>query len=374
MNPHASDALGTPAGATTGAAARSLGVDRVVADALLCMDTYLGYRRTEKLAGRVRRWNLARLLARLEAEHGPAGPPPEAVPTRTAFDPEAFSSEFRRPGRPVVLKGLAAGFPAVARWSPAFFREHYGDVPVVTVDGSQRALADLEAGAGSFHTEAMTVREQVDRMLAGRTDYVSFFGDLFSRDPGLCEDIPLQQLEPLLSRKRFAANPLFKLFMGASGTSTPWHCAELQNLFVQIHGRKDWVLAPPSSTPCLDPRITGWNQQYCHAMIDFRAPDLERFPLYRHTQLFHASLEPGDLLYIPPFWWHYVVNPTVSIGLALWWPNVLPALRANPTLFFLTVLSPQHLLRRAWERLSGRDAQTQVSTSSILGPHMGGSA
>jgi hypothetical protein len=105
-------------------------------------------------------------------------------------------------------------------------------------------------------------------------------------------------------------------------------------------------------------------------MIDFRDPDLARYPLYRHTELLHADLEPGDVLYVPPFWWHHVVNPEVSIGLALWWQNIVPACRASPTLFFLTVLSPQHLLRRAWEWLRGQDAQTQVSTASILRAHL----
>ena len=354
--------------------AAEIDADRLVSDALLCMDTYLGHRRTERIAGRLRRWNLGRLLAKFDRQHGPEGPAPEAVPIHQSLSPEEFARAYRRPGRPVVIRGFAADFPAVSRWSPEFFRRRYRDLPVLAVDGAHREKIDPESGSAEFRTEEMTVGEQVDRMLAGATDYVSFFGDVFSHDPTLCADIPIAELDPLLARNRFSARPLFKLFMGGDGTSTTWHCAELQNLFVQIHGRKDWVLAPPASTPCLDPRITGWGQQYCHSMIDFRNPDLARFPLYRHAKLFHTTLEPGDVLYIPPFWWHYVVNPGVSIGLALWWPNVLPALRAHPALFFLTVLSPQHLVRRGWEWLRRRDSQTQVSTASVLHPHADRSA
>jgi hypothetical protein len=156
--------------------------------------------------------------------------------------------------------------------------------------------------------------------------------------------------------------------MGGSETSTGWHCAEIQNLFLQIHGRKRWLMCAPEFTPCLDPRVVSLQSQYCHSTIDFRDPDLERYPLYRHAPLEEAILEPGDVLYIPPFYWHCVANLDTTIALAWWWYNLLPAFKANPTLFWLTVLSPQHVARAIWKRIYSGDAY-QSSVSSIFGSH-----
>jgi hypothetical protein len=53
--------------------------------------------------------------------------------------------------------------------------------------------------------------------------------------------------------------------------------------------------------------------------VDFDNPDLERFPLYRQVQFQEAILEPGDLLFIPQSWWHYLRALEPSISLSIDW-------------------------------------------------------
>ena len=40
--------------------------------------------------------------------------------------------------------------------------------------------------------------------------------------------------------------------------------------------------------------------------MDFDAPDPVRFPEHASLAATEAILEPGDTLYIPPFWWHRI--------------------------------------------------------------------
>ena len=337
-------------------------------NALMTLDAYVGRKRVDRVLGGVRRRNLASLLdraRRLEQDRGPTG----EIPVIHDLEPDRFHREFLVASRPVVLKGFAKHFRAVGRWSPEFFRDEYGDFRIEAVDGSGWSLEKKDTGVADVRVREMTLGEQVTQMLSGGTDYVSFLTALFVKHPELGRDIDVQSLGKYIRPPRFTPEPIFKFFMGAGGTSTAWHCAELQNLFVQVHGTKEWLMCSPAYTPCLDPRVISLSQQYCHGMVDFRAPDYEGYPLYAHAPLQRVVLEPGDVLYVPPFWWHCVYNPEVSIGIAVWWINLMPALRSHPTLFWLTVLSPQHLIRQLRERVSRKDYRTAVTATSIFRPH-----
>lgn len=316
----------------------------------------------------VRKRNLDRLLERAAqdaATRGRTAP----IPVVTDLDPERFHHDFLTLSRPIVLRGLAKHFPAVGRWSPELFRDAYGDFRVEAVDGKGWKLDKKDTGVADVSVRQMTLGERVTKMLEGGSDYVSFLTELGVRNPELGADIDVVALSRYIRPPRFTPAPIFKFFIGAGGTSTAWDCAELQNLFVQVYGRKEWIMCAPEHTPCLDPRVISLSQQSCHGMVDFRNPDVAGYPLYAHAPLQRVVLEPGDVLYVPPFYWHCVNSPETSIGIAVWWINFLPAIRSHPTLFWLTVLSPQHLLRQVRERMQKKDHRTAVTATSIFRPH-----
>lgn len=40
--------------------------------------------------------------------------------------------------------------------------------------------------------------------------------------------------------------------------------------------------------------------------VDISSPDLEKFPLFSGARRTHCVLRPGDVLFMPAFWWHEV--------------------------------------------------------------------
>lgn len=52
--------------------------------------------------------------------------------------------------------------------------------------------------------------------------------------------------------------------------------------------------------------------------MDFDRPNLDLFPNYRRVSAYEALLEPGDLLYVPPLWWHHVEALSASVSLSTW--------------------------------------------------------
>jgi hypothetical protein len=43
-----------------------------------------------------------------------------------------------------------------------------------------------------------------------------------------------------------------------------------------------------------------------NSMVDVAAPDLQQFPLFAETAFSECIVNEGELLYIPPKYWHYV--------------------------------------------------------------------
>jgi len=61
------------------------------------------------------------------------------------------------------------------------------------------------------------------------------------------------------------------------------------------------------------------------SLVDFAAPDLERFPRFaeamRHAQV--AELEPGDAVLIPSMWWHHMEGlEPFNVLVNYWWRDV----------------------------------------------------
>lgn len=53
--------------------------------------------------------------------------------------------------------------------------------------------------------------------------------------------------------------------------------------------------------------------------VDFEKPDYNRFPNFENVQGYETFIQPGEVLYIPTYWFHHVESllkggPTVSIN------------------------------------------------------------
>uniref|UniRef100_A0A6B2L6H6 JmjC domain-containing protein n=1 Tax=Arcella intermedia TaxID=1963864 RepID=A0A6B2L6H6_9EUKA len=110
------------------------------------------------------------------------------------------------------------------------------------------------------------------------------------------------------------ANELY-VWVSGTGIGPSVHYDMDHNIFTQAWGRKRFLLFPPWESKNLypNPRIHPCNRK---GQVDFDEPDLKRYPNLLKAKGYIADLKAGDVLYIPPFWWHkvYSLSPSISFS------------------------------------------------------------
>ncbi|WP_105103018.1 cupin-like domain-containing protein [Microbulbifer pacificus] len=166
--------------------------------------------------------------------------------------------------------------------------------------------------------------------------------------PGLRtkNDIPLGQNQPLVS-----------IWFG-NRTRVAAHFDLPENLACVVAGRRRFTLFPPEQVANLYPGPLDFNPAgQTISMVDFFAPDYDRFPRYRDAlgaaQV--AEMEPGDVLYVPSMWWHQVEGlDDLNVLVNYWWRStpVWTGLPQDALMHaLLSIGSLPESQRRAWSGL-----------------------
>jgi len=84
----------------------------------------------------------------------------------------------------------------------------------------------------------------------------------------------------------------------------------------QVVGRKYIRLYSPDESAALYP---GQGMLSNTSQVDLTNVDDQAFPDFAKARYSECILEPGQLLYIPPRWWHFVRSLSVSFSVSFWW-------------------------------------------------------
>jgi hypothetical protein len=259
-----------------------------------------------RLANRARQLELVAALGRA---HRAGEPAPTTVERRTTPAAEEFFRSYWAAHRPVVLTDVTARWPALRKWTPAWFRRVLGDVTIEITAGRE---ADPHY---DMNYRAHRKRVRMDRFI----DQVT--------SAGTTNDIYMVSNNHTMKRPRFARllddvrppKALFaplranatSLWIGPAGTVTPLHHDTTNILFCQIYGRKRFELVSPQETALLmDP--VGF-----YSPVDLDGRDRAKHPALRAMTVKSVVVGPGDALYIPAGWWHRVSSLDVSISFSL---------------------------------------------------------
>ncbi|MFY0524873.1 cupin-like domain-containing protein [Archangium gephyra] len=102
---------------------------------------------------------------------------------------------------------------------------------------------------------------------------------------------------------------LAMIWVGSNGQVINLHYDDFMTVLCMVNGVKRVTLLPPETLPDLylapfDRMLEGCQS----SLVRVLEPDFERYPRFKRAleQAIVAVLEPGDVLIMPPMWWHHV--------------------------------------------------------------------
>ncbi|KAF3771530.1 putative lysine-specific demethylase, partial [Nymphaea thermarum] len=93
-------------------------------------------------------------------------------------------------------------------------------------------------------------------------------------------------------------------------------------LFDQVVGKKYMRLYPSKISEELYPFEESMLSN--SSKVDLDNPDFAEFSKAKNLDFTDCILEEGEMLYIPPKWWHYVRSLSTSFSVSFWWSENNP--------------------------------------------------
>lgn len=228
-------------------------------------------------------------------------------------------------GKPAILKGLAKNWACCEKWRPEYFARNFKDYPLV--------VTNMHADRGGSNEE-LTMSQYVNDISSGERKYARF-SRIMHDHPHLKDDFDMKILMGYKNPTDFWVATQF--FMGPPTTFTYIHCAFINNLFVQAYGTKKWLIYTPKYNAIFSPPVD--RAPTFRSDKRYEIPSYEEGSIFNHLDVYDFFVEQGDVLYNPPFHWHYVTNHTMSISLSFRLLSIMSALRSSKALSALTAFA-----------------------------------
>ncbi|MBD2463902.1 cupin-like domain-containing protein [Oscillatoria sp. FACHB-1407] len=254
---------------------------------------------------------LRKLESMLEVEHKLTRLAPQArtIERRSHISKEEFLEKYYATNTPVIITDMMHDWKAIETWTPEYFKAQFGEVEVEVQSGrEQNSQYEIKK---ERHKKKIRFADYVDMVTRGgdTNDYYMVATNRTMDKPEF--QVLLNDLKPLPDfLNSNIPQGSVKLWFGPGGTITPVHHDQSNVLAAHVCGRKRWRLISPHQTPKI------YNYHYYFSKVDLDNPDYEKYPLFKDVDVLDVVLKPGELIFVPVGWWHYVKALDVSISLS----------------------------------------------------------
>jgi hypothetical protein len=222
------------------------------------------------------------------------------------ISPDAFVANYVKTQKPIIIEQISHSWPAYQKWNLDYIKSKAGHKIVPLYDN--RPVSHLDKFNGA-HTR-MKLGNYIDLLCNESTSYRMFLYNLLQEIPDLQDDFYWPDLNLRLIKQ------LPMLFFGGENSKVFMHFdIDYANiLHFHFHGTKRCLLFSPEETPFL--------YKVPHALIanekiDFTDPDYTQWPALEYAHGYTATLNHGEMLYIPEGYWHQMTYITAGFSMSL---------------------------------------------------------
>ncbi|XP_066991715.2 tRNA wybutosine-synthesizing protein 5 [Anabrus simplex] len=238
---------------------------------------------------------------------------------------DEFTQHIYPKRKPALLRGVNIG-SCTAKWTVDYLCEKVGGVDVKVHVAENPKMDFLNK---NFVYKTLPFSELVKRASSDRHDsyfrssselyYLRSLGfdprgrdvaDIRKQFPDLANDIKI----PQYFKEEDFFSSVFRI--GSSGVQLWTHYDIMDNILIQIRGRKRMILFSPSEA--LNMYLIGDKSQ----VIDIDNPDTKLYPKFFEAERHECFMEPGDILFIPALWFHNALALDYGVAVNVFWRHL----------------------------------------------------
>ncbi|BFZ55424.1 hypothetical protein PYCC9005_002465 [Savitreella phatthalungensis] len=242
-------------------------------------------------------------------------------------DPELLVS-LKDLNHPCIFRAGAVDYGCLSDWqSMAYLRAQMGDDALVTAAFTPDGRADAISRIGKAchfvlpFERQISFRQVVDWLGEPRKSSGVLYlqlqnGSLGREFASLAQDVDAcgPHWARALGHSEHVggdeSRPLCNLWLGSSHSATTTHNDPFENLFMQVTGRKRFILWPPEDVAFMREREYPSGRYRADMTIDRSevpvAWPMPAWPPDARASPMQVTLNEGELLYLPAMWWHSV--------------------------------------------------------------------
>lgn len=274
------------------------------------------------------------------------------------YNSEEFTLKFMKPNIPVIIEDfIDSESSALKNWNYDYFKQIAGNNEV-DVYGEEIHSLDR---AASKPLARMKFSEYLDLISREKTKYRLFLFNLLTIKPELKKDVIYKDIT-----KGKVLSWLPFMFFGGEGSNTRNHVdIDMSHVFLtQYQGIKRVWLFPLSQSDLI------YKLPYnFHSIANLKTSSQEEFPGLKYLDGYEAVLKPGQTLYMPSGWWHFIQYETEGYSISV---RALPFQLIEKWRGFKNLVITQHfdnLMRKLFKEkwfdykvsIAKRRAQTAIN-------------
>jgi ribosomal protein L16 Arg81 hydroxylase len=229
------------------------------------------------------------------------------IERRHKLSREEFYQEYYFLNRPVIITGVMDDWAALSKWNFNYFKENFGSRVVNIQSGrNSNPIYEIEQTTLRVDTTFLDLIERIENADVSNDFYMTANNTSKNREAlaELWSDIG--RIPDYLDENSQADG---FLWIGPTGTRTPFHHDLTNNFLAQVMGQKRIELIHP----CEFHNV--YNHLHCYSRIGAPPIDFQQYPLMQGVPISVCELNPGEMLFLPVGWWHYVegISPSVTM-------------------------------------------------------------
>lgn len=225
------------------------------------------------------------------------------------------------PSHPILIPGAFMESKAVKCWTPEYLASLLESKEVrvgKSSDGVHRL--DPKRGVPKGGEYSMLFGDYIKKITSNNDDAKTLYlqqAHIQELMPSLHDDIDL-----IIKTFENTTFGYPQIWVGTSYSLVPLHFDQPNNFLIQIYGEKRLLLFSPKQSKYL--YMQPFNSRIIHTsqidtFIDINKPTLSQFPNLQKANPIEVILKTGDILYIPPYWWHQVQGLSLNISVTYRW-------------------------------------------------------